>query len=172
MILLRLFITFLKVGLFTVGSGYSMLVLAQRYIVDNYRWLTMDEFADIVSIAEVTPGPIMINLATFVGSKMAGLRGAISATAGLVFVPFLCIFIISLHYDKFRDHAVVQNIFKVIKPMAVGFITVAIIKLSQQSITDIKSAAIAVAVIIITYVFKVNPIYTIIGGVLLGLALR
>ncbi len=171
MILIKLFITFLKVGVFTVGSGYSMLILAQRYVVDNYRWLTMDEFTDIVAIAEVTPGPIMINLATFVGSKLAGLKGAISATVGLILVPFLCIFIISLNYDKFRDHAVVQNIFKVIKPMAVGFIAVAIIKLSQRSITDVKSGLIAVAVVVITYVFKVNPIYTIIGGVLLGLVM-
>ena len=172
MILVKIFITFLKIGLFTVGSGYSMLVLAQRYIVDNYRWISLEEFTDIIAIAEVTPGPIMINLATFVGSKVAGLKGAVFATAGLVFLPFFCIFAISLHYDRFREHSVVQSIFKVIRPMAIGFIAVAIIKLSHKSITDIKSLAIAVTVIVITYIFKVNPIYTIIGGILLGLAVK
>lgn len=76
MVLIRLFITFVKIGLFTIGSGYSMLVLAQRYVVDTYRWLTLQEFTDLVAISEVTPGPIMVNLATFVGTKVAGLAGA------------------------------------------------------------------------------------------------
>ena len=170
--LLKLFATFLKIGVFTVGSGYSMLVLAQRYMVDHYKWLTAEEFADIVSIAEVTPGPIMVNLATFVGTKMAGFKGAVFATFGLVFVPFFCIFLISLHYDKFRDHEIAQRIFRAIRPMAIGFIAVAIIRLCRTSITDARSLFTAIAVVVITYVFKVNPIYTIIGGVLLGFIIK
>jgi len=74
MICIKLFITFLKIGLFTIGSGYSMLVLAQRYVVESYHWLTVQEFTDLVAISEITPGPIMINLATFVGTKIAGLK--------------------------------------------------------------------------------------------------
>ncbi len=70
MIIAKLFITFVKIGLFTIGSGYSMLVLAQRYIVDTNHWLTLQEFTDLVAISEITPGPIMINLATFVGAKV------------------------------------------------------------------------------------------------------
>ena len=149
-----------------------MLVLAQRYIVDNYRWLTTEEFTDVVAIAEVTPGPIMINMATFVGTKIAGFKGAVFATLGLVFIPFLCIFLIALHYEKFKAHPAARNFFKVIRPMAVGFITVAIIKLSRQAITDLKSVLIAVAVIVATCFFKVNPVYTIACGILLGLIIR
>ena len=171
MILLKLFLTFLKVGLFTIGSGYSMLVLAQRYVVENYHWLTLEEFTDVVSMAEVTPGPIMINLATFVGSRVAGLKGAVFATVGLVVIPFLCIYLISINYDKFKDYVVIQKIMKVIRPMAIGFITVAILKLLRTSITDLKSAMVAILVIIITYVFKVNPIYTVIGGILFAMFL-
>jgi len=172
MILLKLFITFVKVGLFTVGSGYSMLVLAQRYIVENYRWLTMEEFTDVVSVAEVTPGPIMINLATFVGSRVAGLRGAICATVGLVAIPFLCLYIISIHYDKFKEYAVIQRIMRVARPMAIGFITVAILKLFKTSITDVRAALIAVIVIVLTAVFRINPIFTVIGGIMLGLLVK
>ncbi|MBC8436469.1 MAG: chromate transporter [Candidatus Omnitrophica bacterium] len=171
MILIKLFITFLKVGLFTIGSGYSMLVLAQRYVVENYHWLTIEEFTDVVSMAEVTPGPIMINLATFVGSRVAGLKGAVFATVGLIVIPFLCIYLISINYDKFKDYVVIQKIMKVIRPMAIGFITVAILKLLRTSITDLKSAIVAILVIIITYVFKVNPIYTVIGGILFAMFL-
>ncbi len=172
MILLKLFITFVKVGLFTVGSGYSMLVLAQRYIVENYRWLTMEEFTDVVSVAEVTPGPIMINLATFVGSRVAGLKGAICATVGLVAIPFLCLYIISIHYDKFKEYAVIQRIMRVARPMAIGFITVAILKLFKTSITDVRAALIAVIVIVLTAVFRINPIFTVIGGIMLGLLVK
>lgn len=172
MIFLQLFFTFLKIGIFTIGSGYSMLVLAQRYVVDHYHWITMEEFSDVVAIAEVTPGPIIVNLATFVGTKIAGVRGALCATSGLIVVPLLCIMVIAFHYEKIKDMPVVQNIFKVLRPIAIGFIAVAIIRLSRQSITDIKSAAILVAAIVVTYVFKVNPIYTILVGVLFALFIR
>jgi len=84
MVVIRLFLVFLKVGLFTIGSGYSMLVLAQRYVVDTYHWLTLQEFTDLVAISEITPGPMMINLATFVGTKVAGFIGVIFATFGVI----------------------------------------------------------------------------------------
>src|SRR3989338_3545272 len=169
MILIRLFLTFLKVGLFTIGSGYSMLVLAQRYVVDTYHWLTLQEFTDLVAISEITPGPIMINLATFVGTKTAGLKGAIFATLGLVIIPFIALYIIALNYTQFKDYPAIQNLLKVIRPMAIGFIIVAILKLFKTSITDLQTAFIAIIVIVLTVVFKVNPIFTVIGGIVLGL---
>lgn len=169
MIAIKLFFAFLKIGLFTIGSGYSMLVLAQRYVVESYHWLTLEEFTDVVSMAEVTPGPIMINLATFVGTKTAGLKGAIFATLGLVAIPFIALYIIALNYTQFKDYPVIQNLLKVIRPMAIGFITVAILKLLRTSVTDLKSAIVAVLVIIITYVFKVNPVYTVMGGILFAM---
>lgn len=172
MIFVQLFFTFLKIGVFTIGSGYSMLVLAERYLVEHYQWITMEEFSDIVAIAEVTPGPIIINLATFVGTKIAGVRGALCATSGLIVVPLLCIMIIAFHYEKLKDMPLVQNIFKVIRPIAIGFIAVTIIRLSRQSITDLKTAVIAVAAVVVTAVFKINPIYTIAAGVLLALFMK
>ncbi|MBN2190985.1 MAG: chromate transporter [Candidatus Aureabacteria bacterium] len=172
MILVKLFFAFLKIGLFTVGSGYSMLVLAQRYVVENHHWLTLEEFTDVVAMAEVTPGPIMINMATFVGSRTAGFKGAVSATLGLIFIPFVCLYLISVNYYRLKDYYAVQKIMKVIRPMAVGFITVAILKLLCTSVTDLKSAAVAVVVIVITYVLKVNPVYTVIAGVMFALILK
>jgi chromate transporter len=172
MVVIRLFIIFLKVGLFTIGSGYSMLVLAQRYVVESYHWLTVQEFTDLVAISEITPGPIMINLATFVGTKTAGLKGAIFATLGLVAIPFIALYVIALNYTQFKDYPVIQNLLKAIRPMAIGFITVAIMKLFKTSITDLKSAVIAIGVILLTYGFKVNPIYTVLGGIVLGVVMR
>jgi len=172
MVVIRLFIVFLKIGLFTIGSGYSMLVLAQRYVVDTYHWLTLPEFTDLVAISEITPGPIMVNLATFVGTKVAGFIGAIFATLGLIVIPFLTLYIISLNYAQFKNYPLMQGILKVIRPMAIGFITVAIMKLFKTSITDLRSAVIAIGVILLTYVFKVNPIYTVLGGIVLGVVMR
>ncbi len=171
MALLRLFATFVKIGLFTMGSGYSMLVLAQRYVVDGYHWLTMQEFTDLVAISEITPGPIMINLATFVGTRVAGLSGAIAATLGLVLVPFLALYLIALNYTRFKNNPVAARLLAVIRPMAIGFITVAIMKLFKTSITDLKSALVAIAVIAATYVLGVNPIFTVLAGIVIGLVL-
>jgi chromate transporter len=172
MVVIRLFLVFLKVGLFTIGSGYSMLVLAQRYVVDTYHWLTLQEFTDLVAISEITPGPIMVNLATFVGTRVAGFIGAIFATLGLIVIPFFTLYVISLNYAQFKNYPLMQGILKVIRPMAIGFITVAIMKLFKTSITDLRSAVIAIGVILLTYVFKVNPIYTVLGGIVLGVVMR
>jgi len=167
MICIKLFITFLKIGLFTIGSGYSMLVLAQRYVVESYHWLTVQEFTDLVAMSEITPGPIMINLATFVGTKVAGLKGAISATIGLIILPFATLYIIALIYVQFKNYPIIQSLLRVIRPMAIGFIAVAILKLFKTSVADLTTAIIAIAVIILAYVFKVNPIFIVTGGIIL-----
>jgi chromate transporter len=172
MVVIRLFLVFLKVGLFTIGSGYSMLVLAQRYVVDTYHWLTLQEFTDLVAISEITPGPIMVNLATFVGTRVAGFIGAIFATLGLITIPFIALYIIALNYTQFKNYPVIQNLLKIIRPMAIGFITVAILKLFKTSITDFQTASIAIIVILLTVVFKVNPIFTVIGGIILGFLVK
>lgn len=172
MVIVKLFITFVKIGLFTVGSGYSMLVLAQRYVVDTYHWLTLQEFTDVVALSEVTPGPIMVNLATYVGTKVAGLKGAIFSTLGLVIFPFLSLYFITLKYTQFKNYPFVQNLLNVFRPMAIGFIVTAIMKLFKTSISDFKGALIAVMVILLTYVLKVNPIFTVVGGIVFGLFIK
>jgi len=172
MICIKLFITFLKIGLFTIGSGYSMLVLAQRYVVESYHWLTVQEFTDLVAMSEITPGPIMVNLATFVGTKVAGIKGAIFSTLGLIAIPFLALYIIALNYSRFVNYTLGANLLKIIRPMAIGFITVAILKLFKTSVTDLTTAIIAIAVIILAYVFKINPIFIVVGGVILALLIK
>ncbi|MCX6357232.1 MAG: chromate transporter, partial [Candidatus Aureabacteria bacterium] len=169
MIYIQLFFTFLKIGLFTVGSGYSMLVLAERYVVVTYHWLTVQEFTDLVAISEVTPGPIIFNLATFVGTKVAGMPGAIIASLGLVTMPFLALYLIAIYYPVVRDYPRMKALMSVIRPIAIAFITLAVLKLFKTSITDLRSALIAVAVILLTYVADVSPIIIVIGGVLLAL---
>ena len=120
-ILLELFLTFAKIGLFTFGGGYAMISLIDHTCVEKKAWLTHDEMMNITVIAESTPGPIAINCATFTGYQTAGLSGAIVATVGMVLPSFVIIFCISRFLDQFLELAVIANAFQGIR-VAVGIL--------------------------------------------------
>ena len=120
-ILLELFLTFAKIGLFTFGGGYAMLSIIENNCVERKKWITHDEMMNITVIAESTPGPIAINCATFTGYKKAGFAGALAATLGMVIPSFLVIYLISMFLDNFLELTVVANAFRGIK-IAVGIL--------------------------------------------------
>lgn len=120
-ILLELFLTFAKIGLFTFGGGLAMISLIENKCVEQKKWITHEEMMDITVIAESTPGPIAINCATFVGYKRAGFIGSIMATLGVVLPSFAIIYIISVFLDNFLELTLIANAFKGIK-IAVGFL--------------------------------------------------
>ena len=120
-ILLDLFLTFAKVGLFTFGGGYAMISLIENSCVEKKGWITHDEMMNVTVIAESTPGPIAINCATFVGYKQKGLIGAIAATIGLVLPSFCIIFLISMFLDNFLEIAWIAHAFMGVK-IAVGIL--------------------------------------------------
>jgi len=101
MMLIQLFLEFFKVGLFTFGGGYAMIPLIQKDIVEGHRWLNMEQFADIIAIAEMTPGPIAVNSATFVGYKVAKFWGALVSTIGVILPSFLVIWAIASVFISF-----------------------------------------------------------------------
>ena len=120
-ILLELFLTFAKIGLFTFGGGYAMISIIENNCVERKKWITHDEMMNITVIAESTPGPIAINCATFTGYKKAGFAGALAATFGMVIPSFLVIYLISMFLDNFLELTVVANAFRGIK-IAVGIL--------------------------------------------------
>ena len=120
-ILLDLFLTFAKVGLFTFGGGYAMISLIENSCVEKKGWITHDEMMNVTVIAESTPGPIAINCATFVGYKQKGLIGAIAATIGMVLPSFSIIFLISMFLDNFLEIAWIAHAFMGVK-IAVGIL--------------------------------------------------
>ena len=122
-ILLDLFLTFTKIGLFTFGGGYAMIALIERSCVEGKRWISHDEMMEIAVIAESTPGPIAINCATYVGYKRKGLAGAVAATIGMVLPSFCIIFLVSTFLDDFLAIAWVAHAFAGIK-IAVGILIV------------------------------------------------
>ena len=114
-ILLDLFLTFVKIGLFTFGGGYAMISLIEHYCSEQKQWITHDEMMDVTVIAESTPGPIAINCATFVGYKQKGLMGAAAATIGVVLPSFCIIFLISMFLDNFLEIAWIAHAFMGLK---------------------------------------------------------
>ena len=114
-ILLELFLTFAKIGLFTFGGGYAMISVIENNCVERKKWITHDEMMNMTVVAESTPGPIAVNCSTFTGFKIAGVPGAMAATLGIVMPSFIVIFIISMFLDNFLELTIVANAFKGIK---------------------------------------------------------
>lgn len=120
--LCQLFISFFKVGLFSVGGGYAAIPLIQDQIVNVTQLMTMEEFTDLITIAEMTPGPISINSSTFVGTRLAGLMGAIICTLGCIIAPFIICLVMAHFYYKYRNFNGVQNVLGALRPATVALI--------------------------------------------------
>jgi len=134
MILLKLFVCFLQIGLFSVGGGYAAMPLIQNQVVDLNGWLTMAEFSDLVTIAEMTPGPILINSATFVGVKLAGIPGAIVATFGVILPACIVSLALVMLFRKYSNLAPVESALLSLKCMALALIASTMVKLGVQAV--------------------------------------
>ncbi len=167
MILLKLFLSFFKIGAFTFGGGYAMIPLIKKEIITNQQWLTTREFIDIIAIAEMTPGPIAVNSATFLGYKIAGILGSVVSTIGVVLPSFLVIMVIYHFLSKFSDSPYVKQAFKGIRPVVLGLIVTAAFEVGKSAIIDFKSVIIAVTVFLLVSIKDLNPI---IGILLAGIA--
>ena len=129
---LSLFLTMLKIGLFTFGGGYAMIALIENEFVEKKKWIEKDEFLDVAAIAESTPGPIAINAATYIGYKNSGIIGSIIATLGICIPSFVIIYAISLFFDAFLSFTLVAYAFKGIQICVVYLILTAGLKMLKQ----------------------------------------
>lgn len=122
MIYIQLFLSFLQIGLFSVGGGYAAIPLVQSLIVERRGWISMTEFANLITIAEMTPGPIAVNSATFVGIRIAGLLGAIAATCGCIFPSCIIVSILAYIYRRYRGGSAMGSILGSLRPAVVAMI--------------------------------------------------
>lgn len=179
MLYLQLFYTFFKIGLFGFGGGYAMISFIQGEVVTRYHWLTPQEFTDIVAISQMTPGPIGINAATYVGFTATGsVWGSIVATLAVVFPSFILVLAISKFFMKYRNHPQVEAVFKGLRPAVVGLLAAAALLLmtpdnfsTPQSDLPafIFSIILFLAAFIGTRRFKINPILMILICAVAGL---
>ncbi len=130
--LLRLFLSFLQIGLFSVGGGYAAIPLIQNQTVDVNGWLTQEQFMDLATIAEMTPGPIAINGATFVGLRVSGIPGAVAATFGCILPSLVIVSVLAWIYRKYRDLPLLQQVLGSLRPAVVALIAAAGINMLLQ----------------------------------------
>lgn len=178
--LIKLFFSFIKVGLFSVGGGYAAIPLIQNQIVDVHHLMTMSEFADLITIAEMTPGPISINSATFVGTRLSGLLGAILCTIGVVLPAFIICLILAKLYYKYRGLKGLQTILSSLRPAVVALICSAGLSILTLALFNAEKSAIVLSNfrpvefilflggIVALRKFKINPIAVIFGSGVIG----
>ena len=180
MLLLKLFFSFIKVGLFSVGGGYAAIPLIQEQIVDIHKLMTLEEFSDLITIAEMTPGPISINSATFVGARLAGILGSIVCTIGCIIPSFVICLILARFYYKYRSFSGVQKVLGAMRPAVVSLIgsaglSILLLGLFQSDIGNIRFENFHVVEFVL-FVFglfilrkwKVSAISVILGSGVIG----
>lgn len=178
MIYLRLFISFCIIGVLAFGGGYAALPLIQEQCIEINQWLSMSEFSDLLTISQITPGPIAINSATFVGMKVAGIPGAIVASLGFMFPPFIIVTLLFLIFKKYGHLTFMQDIINGLKPAVVALVAVAALGVLTETLwdgaevalasIDMFSAVLVLAAFIIIRKWKTNIITTILACGVLG----
>ncbi len=156
--LVKLFISFLKVGAFSFGGGFAMIPFIQEEVINRNGWVTGKEFLDMIAISQVTPGPIAINAATFIGSKVGGLLGGIVATTAVVLPSFIIVMILIMITKRFGKTHLMDVIYKGVRPAVMALILSAIVSVGKETITDLKSVLIAIGVFIVLNLTKMNII--------------
>lgn len=170
MIYFQLFYTFFVIGLFTFGGGYAMLSLIQNEVVVNHSWLTAQQFTDIVAISQMTPGPIGINSATYVGYTVTGnIFGSITATLAVTLPSFIIVLFICKLYTKFKENHLFESILKALRPIVIGMIAAAAgILITKDNFFDWTSWVLFVAAFIASQWLKINPILTMVASGVIG----
>ena len=178
MIYIQLFISFLQIGLFSFGGGYAAMPLIQNQVVNLHHWLSLSEFTDLITISQMTPGPIAINSATFVGEKIAGVPGAIVATLGCIMPSIIILTIIAYFYMKYRDLDSLQSVLKTLRPAVVAMIASAGVSIlvtaffGESGLIVMKNLKIQMVVIFVICMvllmkFKMSPVFVmILAGIL------
>lgn len=179
--LFTLFITFLQIGLFSIGGGYAIIPLIQDHVVNSYNWLTLQEFTDIITISQMTPGPLAVNTASFVGIRIAGIFGAIVATLGCIISGFIISIFLYSFFKKHENIESVSNILKGLRSSSIGLIassasTIILITFFGSpsfNVTTVNINIIAIIVFMISLFllrkYKVNPMLIIILTGIVGL---
>lgn len=174
----QLMLAFLQVGAFSVGGGYAAMPLIESLTVTGHGWLTAAEFADLVTIAEMTPGPIALNAATFVGMHMAGVPGALAATLGCVLPSVAIVSLLSWLYLRFKSGRAMQTILGTLRPVVVALIASAAISLIQVACTSASGGFSAPGLVLMLAAFallrwkKCSPILVMAGCGVCGMALH
>lgn len=160
-LMFKLFLTFFKIGAFTIGGGYAMLPLIETEVVEKNKWLTAEEFIDIIAIAEATPGPIAVNVSTYVGYKKHGYKGAMMCTLGTILPSFMIILLIVKFFWSYRQNPTIEKVFMGIRPAVAALIFSAVYKLAKNIPMNYFMVIGALVTMIAIVFFNISPIFII-----------
>ena len=167
--MLKLFITFFKIGLFTIGGGYAMIPLIERDVVERNRWVSKEEFLDLLAVAQAAPGVFAVNISIFIGYKLRGVWGSIVAAIGNVLPSVLIILAIAFFFSSFSDNRVVNNIFMGLRPAVVALIAAPVFSVAKSARIGWTHVWIPVLSALLIVCFGVSPIYIIMVAVVAGI---
>ncbi len=162
------FKTFFKIGAFTLGGGYAMIPMIEAEVVDRHQWIDREEFLDIIAIAQSCPGVFAINMSVFIGYKMKKTSGAVCSALGTALPSFVIILLIAMFFARFKDHPVVESIFRGIRPAVVALIAVPTFNMAKSAHITLSNCWIPIITALLIYLLHVNPVFIILGAGLAG----
>ncbi len=167
--IVSLFLAFFRIGLFGFGGGYAMLPLIGHEVVNLHHWMTSNEFADIIAISQMTPGPVALNTATYVGFTSEGILGSVVATAAVCLPPLVLMLLACRFFLSLRNNPRLEGAMRVLRPAVVGLVlSAALVLMNRANFVDEKSVAIFVAAFLLTVLLRVHPIPLLVGSGVLG----
>ena len=157
------FVTFLKIGLFTIGGGYAMIPLIEREVVERRHWLDRDDFMDLMSLSQALPGVFAVNFSIYIGHRLRGLRGSMALVSGIVLPSFVIILLVAMFFSAFADNKVIEAMFKGVRPAVVALIAVPCIKLGKAARITVANVWFPVAIALLIALLGISPVYIIIA---------
>ena len=168
----ELFVTFSKIGFFTIGGGYAMIPLIEKNVVEDKQWVSHEELMDLIAVAQSCPGIFAVNISIFIGYKKAGIRGAFISTVGACLPSFVIILALALAFQQFRDNEYVERFFLGLRPAVVALIASPVFKLAKSARLTRYNIWIPITAALLIWLVGLKPIYVIliagIGGYAYG----
>lgn len=165
---MNLFLTFAKIGTFTIGGGYAMIPLMEEELVRKSGSLSSEEFLDLLALSQAMPGVFAVNMAAVVGNRMKGVKGSVSAICGTILAPILFILVVALVYRQFSDNPHVEHAFMAVRPVVVALIAAPVVRLAKSAKLTWSTCWIPVAAVVLITLLGVSPVWVILGMVALS----
>lgn len=169
--MMRLFLAFMKIGAFSFGGGYAMIPFIEQEVIFRHGWITLDRFLDVMAISAITPGPVAINAATFIGYQVGEVAGSVIATTAVVLPSFAIMLVAGLLLSRYKDFALTKRMFSGIRPVAFALIAAAVISTGTTVTQDLASVLIALASFFIVTFTKTHPVLVLLASGAAGLLL-
>ncbi len=165
----KLFVSFWKIGTFTIGGGYVMIPIMEQEIVDRRGWLSREEFMDYLSLSQAMPGIFAVNMATCIGRKLGGIWGVVCAIAGNVLMPIALILMLAMFFHYFRDNVIVERVFMGLRPAVVALIAAPVFRMAKSAKISWSNFWIPLVAALLIWLFGVSPVWVIVAAMAGGL---